>query len=278
MKIVIEASPQELLELGVSSDAEMRTKVLRSITQQAAHDVANPEPAGGQLAQDDYRKWYEEAMAACNEAGYAGIDVATVVRVLAHELRVAKQAQTSMRTDEEIVEQTEKLAAKLMSWRWGQEAEGKDFEYRYSGNARAQGCWAAACKIQEMITGTDVQNAVDEVDGVDPELDPEQEQEDDAPQAEAQAQADVVEKQASAAVAAPEQVQAQAAPRVSVGLRRVASVRKPLEVEAAANTTTMRAKPEAAVSAAPVASAPAPTAPVTRAAGAGPVRRRVVGG
>lgn len=274
MKIVIEASPQELLELGVSSDAEMRTKVLRSITQQAAHDVANPEPAGGQLAQDDYRKWYEDAMAACNEAGYAGIDVATVVRVLAHELRVAKQAQTPMRTNEEIVEQTEELAAKLMLWRWGQEAEGKDFEYRYSGNARAQGCWAAACKIQEMITGTDVQNAVAEVD----ELDPEHEQEDDAPQAEAQAQADVVEKQASAAVAAPEQVQEQAEPRVRMGIRRVASVRKPLEVEAAANTTTMRAKPEAAVSAAPAASAPAPTAPVTRAAGAGPVRRRVVGG
>lgn len=149
MKIVIEASPQELLELGVSTDAEMRTKVLRSITQQAAHDVANPAPAGGQGAQDDYRKLYEEAMAASSEAGYAGMDAATVINVMADELRVVsdelarakQQAPASTRTDAEIVEQTEELAAKLMSWRWGQQPEFAGMEFRNSDNTKAQGCW-----------------------------------------------------------------------------------------------------------------------------------------
>lgn len=291
MKIVIEASPQELLELGVSTDAEMRTKVLRSITQQAAHDVANPAPAGGQGAQDDYRKWYEEAMAASNEAGYAGMDAASTINALSDELRVVsdelarakQQGAASTRTDAEIVEQTEELAAKLMSWRWGQQPEFAGMEFRNSDNTKAQGCWTAACKIQELITGTDVENAVAEVDGVNPDFD----QDDDAAHDDGQAQAHVAEHAVAAQEvasheapkAAPthEQVQAAGAPRVSAGGRRIATVRQVGSSDAAANTVS--AKPEVAVPAAPASSAPAPTAPVSRpVAGAGPVRRRVVGG
>ena len=69
-------------------------------------------------------------------------------------------------TDEEIeiVEQTEELAAYLMHWRFGQEPESPSVKFRDTENVKAQKCWAAACRIQEMITATDVENAVAEVD------------------------------------------------------------------------------------------------------------------
>lgn len=299
MKIVIEASPQELLELGVSTDAEMRTKVLRSITQQAAHDVANPAPAGGQGAQDDYRKWYEEAMAASNEAGYAGMDAASTINALSDELRVVsqelahakEQGSAPMRTDAEIVEQTEKLAAKLMSWRWGQQPEVAGMEFRNSENTKAQGCWTAACKIQELITGADVENAVAEVDGVDPEfLDQVGVTVGDA---HAPDDSDPVVEQAHPEPSQPveheNQVGAHAMPRVTMGVRRMAA-RTPRTPGAGAQaqaesrqapSAPHRANAQPQDDAKPVASASiraAASTPPTTAAASGPVRRRMIGG
>lgn len=79
-------------------------------------------------------------------------------------------AQPIGRTELEIVEQTEELAAFLMDWRWGQAPESPSVKFRSTENVKAQKCWAAACHIQEMITATDVENAVAEVDD-DPEPD-----------------------------------------------------------------------------------------------------------
>ena len=69
-----------------------------------------------------------------------------------------------LRTDAEIVEQTEALAKYLLDWKWGQEPEFPDLQMRHSTNHKAQVCWKAACEIQELITDTDVENAVSEVD------------------------------------------------------------------------------------------------------------------
>lgn len=68
------------------------------------------------------------------------------------------------RTEEEIVQQTEKLAKFLLSWRFGQVTDNPNYMMRHSPNPRVQECWAAACKIQEELTATDVENAVAEVD------------------------------------------------------------------------------------------------------------------
>ena len=68
------------------------------------------------------------------------------------------------RTESEIVDQTEQLAAFLMAWRWGQEPEDAGLTFRNSENTKAQGCWQIACQIQDMLTSTDVENAVANVD------------------------------------------------------------------------------------------------------------------
>ncbi len=80
----------------------------------------------------------------------------------------APQAQPAdalpQRTEAEIVKQTEELAKYLLRWKWGLEPESPEAELRNSGNLKAQVCWNAACEIQELITDTDVENAVSELD------------------------------------------------------------------------------------------------------------------
>lgn len=73
-------------------------------------------------------------------------------------------AVPASRTDQQIVNQTEDLAAWLMSWHRGQEPESPGFKFRDTKNTKAQGCWDAACHIQEMLTATDANNAADMVD------------------------------------------------------------------------------------------------------------------
>ena len=68
-----------------------------------------------------------------------------------------------MRTDQDIVDRTEALAAALNDWRWGGKLESGT--YRDSGNVKAQWCWQMACRAQEILTDTDPENAVAELDG-----------------------------------------------------------------------------------------------------------------
>lgn len=74
-----------------------------------------------------------------------------------------KQAERQPRTDAQIVAQTEELAAELDRWRWGGVFEG--ITYRNNNATRARHCWEMACKAQEILTNTDPENAVAEVDG-----------------------------------------------------------------------------------------------------------------
>ena len=68
------------------------------------------------------------------------------------------------RTDAEIVAQTEELAARLNSWRWGGKlTDGAT--YRNSQATKARACWGMACLIQELLTDTDPENSVAEIDG-----------------------------------------------------------------------------------------------------------------
>ena len=76
-------------------------------------------------------------------------------------------APKPLRTDVEIVEQTEKLAGMLMRTIHRREKADDLSNFRASTDARAQHCWTFACEIQEMLTDTDPENAVAEIDGID---------------------------------------------------------------------------------------------------------------
>lgn len=75
----------------------------------------------------------------------------------------AAEAQPAWRTDAQIVEQTEELAAALNDWRFGGQLTSGN--YRDSINAKAHWCWLMACKAQEILTATDPANAAAELDG-----------------------------------------------------------------------------------------------------------------
>lgn len=64
----------------------------------------------------------------------------------------------TMRTDQDIVDRTEALAAALNDWRWGGRLESGT--YRDSCSLKAQACWQMAAMAQEILTGTDPENAV----------------------------------------------------------------------------------------------------------------------
>lgn len=68
-----------------------------------------------------------------------------------------------MRTDKEIVEQTEALAVYLLAWGFNHQPETST-PLRDSAHPFAQRAWVAACHIQEMLTDTDPENAVAELD------------------------------------------------------------------------------------------------------------------
>ncbi len=67
------------------------------------------------------------------------------------------------RTDQQIVDQTEELAVWLLSWGFNRQSS-PDLVMRESNHPIAKRCWAAACHIQEMLTATDPENSVAELD------------------------------------------------------------------------------------------------------------------
>ncbi len=70
------------------------------------------------------------------------------------------------RTDQQIVDQTEELAIWLLSWCFNHQPE-TDIPMRESTHPFAERCWSAACHIQEMLTNTDPENSVAELDVAD---------------------------------------------------------------------------------------------------------------
>jgi hypothetical protein len=70
------------------------------------------------------------------------------------------------RTDQQIVDQTEELAVWLLLWRYNRQPETDTggAQMRESTHPFAERCWTAACHIQEMLTATDPENAVAELD------------------------------------------------------------------------------------------------------------------
>ena len=75
------------------------------------------------------------------------------------------------RTDQQIVDQTEELAVWLLS-RFYDHDPDPDTLMRESSHPFAERCWAAACHIQEMLTATDPENSVAELDEDDEEREP----------------------------------------------------------------------------------------------------------
>jgi hypothetical protein len=77
------------------------------------------------------------------------------------------------RTEQQIVDQTEELAEWLMSWAFNRKNEGAA-PMRDAEHPIARRCWLAACSIQEMLTNTDPENAVAELEAqpAEPEQEP----------------------------------------------------------------------------------------------------------
>ncbi len=76
-----------------------------------------------------------------------------------HEYRI----KPVRRTDRQIVDQTEELAVRLLSWFYDHDPDPNTL-MRESSHPFAERCWAAACHIQEMLTATDPENSVVELD------------------------------------------------------------------------------------------------------------------
>ena len=75
-----------------------------------------------------------------------------------------RDAEPAGRSDAEIVAQTEELTKYLLKWKWGLDPESSGAHLRNSQSTKAQAAWNAACDIQELLTATDVESAVSEVD------------------------------------------------------------------------------------------------------------------
>jgi hypothetical protein len=74
-----------------------------------------------------------------------------------------KPGETAHRTDQQIVDQTEELAKFLLSWKYGHKPETTS-PMRDAIHPKAEDSWEAACHVQEMLTATDVNNAIAEVE------------------------------------------------------------------------------------------------------------------
>lgn len=74
--------------------------------------------------------------------------------------RRAQEHHVAARTDQEIVEQTQRLARRVCSVLGYEVAPGHDF--RRSEHPRSRVAWMIACAAQEELTATDVDNAVAE--------------------------------------------------------------------------------------------------------------------
>ncbi|MGL6223881.1 MAG: hypothetical protein ACRC6L_09895 [Steroidobacteraceae bacterium] len=83
---------------------------------------------------------------------------------LQSELATMKAAQPNVvkRTDQEIVRQTEELAALFMLEIYSREAVDAGYIFRDASDPRGKHCWQLACRAQEMLTDTDPENAVSE--------------------------------------------------------------------------------------------------------------------
>ena len=86
-----------------------------------------------------------------------------IARALAREREQHKPKEPVGRTDQQIVDQTEELAVWLLSWAFNRQPETPT-PMRKSRHPMAERCWAAACHIQEMLTATDPENSVGELD------------------------------------------------------------------------------------------------------------------
>ncbi len=82
-------------------------------------------------------------------------------------IRKAKNLDISrpeFRSDKEIVEQTERLAKMLMLRFYNRVPMKDGIKLRVADDLRSKLCWNVACDIQEMITETDPENAVSEIE------------------------------------------------------------------------------------------------------------------
>lgn len=97
-----------------------------------------------------------------NEEQAAPIDRQALARLLAWA-QMADEQEPVGRTDQEIVDETEALAKWLMAWSFNHHP-ATNAPIRESEHPFAKSCWAAACHIQEMLTATDPENALAELE------------------------------------------------------------------------------------------------------------------
>lgn len=70
-----------------------------------------------------------------------------------------------MRTAQQIVDQTNEIARLIYASRGYEVPEGTEFHTEtVNRHPYETASWYAACRVQELMTDTDVQNAIDELD------------------------------------------------------------------------------------------------------------------
>ena len=82
---------------------------------------------------------------------------------LAGEIRVEQMEKAPGRTDQEIVDQTNRLAHEMMrlTGRGYEVPDHYQFHVEKERNSRARNAWDMACIAQQILTSTDPQDALD---------------------------------------------------------------------------------------------------------------------
>lgn len=123
---------------------------------QLVHDLASPDGWGHAVPADLRR----EAGRVLEESrGEAQAGPAVALKAVPAAVAVPSDDRR-YRTDAQIVDQTVALTKYLLDWKWGLAPEGDASRIWESENSKALVCWNAACHIQDLLTQTDVWNAV----------------------------------------------------------------------------------------------------------------------
>ena len=99
------------------------------------------------------RDWHERINTIAADTAF---DVADEMEAM---LAAAPVVVPALRSDQEIIDQTEQVAAMLAAMLFCCEID-EGVLYRESSHPKAIACWRAACIAQEILTETDVENAV----------------------------------------------------------------------------------------------------------------------
>lgn len=158
-----------------SLGAAVQAARLRTMANDAIRQYGQDTAAGGEPF---YPSWADDMLAVCDRLAVCEtlipfhFDCGRQIgedaqgRPVHEAVSAAKDApsrELEGRSDLEIVHQTEALAHLLMLEFYQQEVD-KGYQFRLACAPRGLHCWKVACRIQELLTATDPENSVTELE------------------------------------------------------------------------------------------------------------------